>query len=130
MPVSRSEFITELTPCLELVAPVGMDEDTRFTWFSAAHKALDGIPIALLERGCRAALAKADHPSKIVPTIMAEVGEDWDWRKRHAARQRPQPSPAPALTQQQISAEERAEVGKLMKGLVKKLEAGTAGQTA
>lgn len=121
-PVSRAEFIAELTPCLELVAPVGMDEDSRYTWFNAAARALDGIPIALLKRGAAAAMAKADHPSKIVPAIMAEVSKDWDWRRRHASH-----CPPPAFEQpaREIGEEERAEVAALMDGLVRKLSANS-----
>lgn len=83
-PVSSVEFITEITPCLMLVAPVGMDEDAQAAWFEIAYMALEGIPIALLRRGCKAALRNADHPSKIVREIIKAIGEDWDWRKKHA----------------------------------------------
>lgn len=89
-----------MTPCLQLVAPVGMDEDSQDTWFEAARKALADIPIGLLQRGVAAAMRKADHPSKIVPAIMAHIGDDWQWRiDRQAALDAPAlpaPSGAPS----------------------------------
>jgi hypothetical protein len=84
-PAPDDQFITILLPCLQLVAPVGMDEDSQDTWFEAARLALDGIPVGLLQRGAEAAMQKADHPSKVVPAIMAEIAEAWARRKRLAA---------------------------------------------
>ncbi len=84
-PASDDAFITTLLPCLQLVAPVGMDEDSQDTWFEAARIALDGIPIGLLQRGAEAAMQKADHPSKVVPAIMVEISEAWARRRRLAA---------------------------------------------
>jgi hypothetical protein len=83
-PASDDQFIATLLPCLQLVAPVGMDEDSQDTWFEAARVALDAMPIGLLQRGAAAAMLKADHPAKIVPAIMAEVGDAWERRKRLA----------------------------------------------
>ncbi len=82
IPVSRQEFAAELVPCLSLTSGVGMKDADQRVWLNAAYKALDGIPIKLLKRGAAAAMLRADHPSKIVPTIMSEIGEDWEWRKR------------------------------------------------
>lgn len=84
-PAPDDQFIALLTPCLQLVAPVGMDEDSQDTWFEAARLALDGIPIGLLERGVAAAMQKADHPAKVIPAIMAEVSGAWARRQRLAA---------------------------------------------
>ena len=74
-PADDREFITILTPCLQLVAPVGMSEDDRDIWFEAARLALIEIPADLLRRGAQHALMHADHPSKIVPAIMREIGD-------------------------------------------------------
>lgn len=84
-PCSSEEIIGELAPLLALVAPTGMDTQARRVWFNAAVRALDGIPILLLKRGVEAATAKADHPSKIVPTILATVKDDWNWRRNYRA---------------------------------------------
>ncbi|MDO7841095.1 hypothetical protein [Sphingomonas immobilis] len=121
IPVSRSEFAAELVPCLALVSGVGMSGEDQKTWLNAAYKALDGIPIALLKRGAAAAMAKADHPSKIVPAIMAEVREPWAWRRNAKALGRHYALPAPTETDEQRA--ERMEVGVLMDALVKRLEA-------
>lgn len=89
VPVSRDEFFTAVAPCLTLAAGVGMSQDDQDAWLEAAYQALDGIPIALLERGAAAAMKSADHPSKIVPAIIAEVEETWNWRKEHRVTSRP-----------------------------------------
>ena len=83
-PASDDQFIATLLPCLQLVAPVGMPTEDQDTWFEAAMKALAGMPIGLLQRGAAAAMLKADHPAKVVPAIMAEVGDAWERRKRLA----------------------------------------------
>ncbi len=83
-PCSDDEMLMELVPCLELVAPAGMSMEDRDTWFEAAMKALAGMPIGLLQRGAAAAMLKADHPAKVVPAIMAEVGDAWERRRRLA----------------------------------------------
>jgi hypothetical protein len=73
-----------LASCLTLVAPTGMNADERRTWLSVARSTLKGIPEDLLERGCAAARMKADHPAKIIPEIMREVGAAWETRRRIA----------------------------------------------
>ncbi len=83
IPVSRAEFAAEITPCLALTSGVGMKGEDQRTWLNAAYKALDGIPITLLKRGAAHALKVADHPSKIVPAIIAEVADDWKWRREY-----------------------------------------------
>lgn len=83
VPVSRDEFFSAVGPCLTLAAGVGMSQSDQDAWLEAAYQALDGIPISLLARGAQAAMQKADHPSKIVPAIVAEIGESWRWRKEH-----------------------------------------------
>jgi hypothetical protein len=82
-PVSRGEFFSEIAPCLTLAAGVGMSQPDQDAWFEAAFIALAGIPIGLLRRGVKAAMLKSDHPSKIIPTIIAEVGESWKWRREN-----------------------------------------------
>ncbi len=84
-PCNDDQMLTELVPCLELVAPVGMSMEDRDTWFEASMKALAGIPIGLLQRGALAAMHTADHHSKVVPAIMAEISDAWARRKRLAA---------------------------------------------
>ena len=63
-----------------------MDEDTRTEWYKAAWIALEGIPTDLLFRGAKAALATADHPSKIVAAITKEVGKTWEDRRGMVSR--------------------------------------------
>lgn len=71
--VSRADFATELVPCLSLTSGVGMKAEDQRIWLNAAYKALADVPLDLLQRGCAAAMRTADHPSKIVPAIRAEV---------------------------------------------------------
>ena len=58
-----------------------MNEGDRREWLEAAFIAVGDLPIALLERGAKAALQTADHPSKIVPAIMREIEADLKRRK-------------------------------------------------
>jgi hypothetical protein len=71
-----------LASCLTLVAPTGMTADERRSWLAVARETLKGIPEDLLERGCEAARLHADHPAKIIPKIMREVGDAWERRRR------------------------------------------------
>lgn len=97
---SDEEFISILTPCLNLVAPVGMDVDTQDAWLESATMVLADIPVDLLRRGASAAMKVADHHSKIVPAIIAEV-ERLRASDRHVERvwqgadNAPQALPAP-----------------------------------
>ena len=122
-PVDRAEFAGEISPVLTLVAPTGMDRAERKTWLEAAYRALDGIPIGLLKRGADAAMRRADHPAKIVKAIFDEIGSDWDRRKLRAPRHNPVPQIAIDPVRRAREEAERTQVGALMKGLVRKLEA-------
>ena len=84
-PADREDFRRELTACLSLVAPAGMNETARSEWLLVAWNTLNGIPADLLERGCLHARKVADHPAKIVPAILAEVEGSWESRKRQFA---------------------------------------------
>jgi len=120
-PATPTQLAEALTPCLALVAPVGMDEDAQATWFQAAFMALADYPAELVKRGAKAAMLKADHPSKIVPLIVSEVAQAMEWRK--AARRRAEPTLAIALRETAAEEAERTEVGKMMGALVRKMEA-------
>lgn len=111
VPATKAQFANCLAPCLTLTAGVGMNRDARKEWYAAAYRALDGIPLGLLERGVEAAMKVADHPAKIVPAIMGEVRDAWERRRRLAAAaaepvQRlapPDPSP-PAVPHEETQA--------------------------
>lgn len=75
-----------LAPCLTIAAPSGMSLDDRTEWFMAAAGFLSEVPAGLLKEAAQAAVC--DHPSKIVPTILAyarENRETWEWRNRPAS---------------------------------------------
>lgn len=76
-------FRRELTSCLSLVAPVGMDVATRREWLASAWGTLKDYPADLIERGCAHARRVADHPAKIVPAILAEVDDALKARQRN-----------------------------------------------
>jgi hypothetical protein len=84
-PATREEFGTELTACLALVAPVGMDQEARREWLAVAWATLQHLPADMLAYGCKKARETADHPSKIVPTIMAETRDWYKTRQNIAA---------------------------------------------
>ena len=80
-PATRGDAKRFLAPTLALVAPSGMSTDDQTAWLAAAMDTLSGIPADLLERGCKAARLKVDHPAKIVAAIHADVGGEWDRRR-------------------------------------------------
>jgi len=82
-PATSDDFRRELTSCLALCGAVGMTEESRREWLTVAWGTLQGIPADLLARGCAEARRTADHPSKIVPTIMREVEQAWRWRREY-----------------------------------------------
>lgn len=81
-PATREEFGVELTACLALVVPVGMTEESRREWLSVAWQTLRHLPSDLLSAGCIEARKTADHPSKIVPAIIAYAEPRIETRKR------------------------------------------------
>jgi hypothetical protein len=117
-PAAVDDFRRELTACLALCAPAGFDEETRREWLRVAWATLNDVPADLLTRGCKAARAKADHPSKIVPTIMKEIEGSLEIRRQGARLNRPRIIPSDqgarpvveCVTPAQI-AEIKAEVG-------------------
>jgi hypothetical protein len=52
-----------------------MDESARREWLAVAWDTLKDIEPELLAKAARNARKLCDHPSKIVPTIVAEVDE-------------------------------------------------------
>ena len=95
-PATRQEFAVELTACLALVVPVGMTEEARREWLSVAWQTLKHLPSDLLAAGCLQARKTADHPSKIVPAIVAYAEPRLSSRKR-IEREHGDPT-RPALT--------------------------------
>lgn len=59
-----------------------MTEDERFAWIEAAFTALRHLPLDVIGEGAREALRTADHPSKIVPAIIASTRGVMAWRHR------------------------------------------------
>lgn len=82
MPADVADFRRELTACLALCAPSAMGEQDRNEWLRAAWGTLRHLPADLLARGCAAARAEADHPSRIVPIVSRETGEWLRLRRR------------------------------------------------
>lgn len=61
-----------------------MTEEARGEWLAVARKTVDHLPADLLAIGCKKARETCDHPSKIVPTILAEVSQMLKWRRKSA----------------------------------------------
>ncbi len=115
-PATDREFITILTPCLQLVAPVGMSLDAQDMWFEAARMALAQFPASLLKRGAQHAMMNADHPSKIVPLIVKEIAPALEQRKRLARGRDDKPHTAlPAPGQEYCTPDELAAICKQFK---------------
>lgn len=90
-PATRDDFRRELTACLSLVAPAGMDEAARREWLTVAWGTLGHLPADILAIGARKAREKCDHPSKIVPAILAETRDLMNWRRTAAKPEAPLP---------------------------------------
>lgn len=119
-PAPREDFARELTKCLSLVAPVGMDENARTEWLAAAWETVQHLPADLLAIGAAHARKVADHPSKIVPAIIAETEELLKCR-RESAKKPGQPClPAPSRRNvmdrrgEPMSAEDTAELNRVL----------------
>lgn len=85
-PAPADDVLRELSLCLDLVAPTGMTTDDRDDWLTAAGETLFGIPTDLLAVAAFQARQSADHPSKVVPAIMAVAKGPWTSRKSDLAR--------------------------------------------
>jgi len=59
-----------------------MAEDDRTEWLKVARMTLSDVPADLLVRGCEVARRTCDHPSKIVPAILAEIERPLGWRRQ------------------------------------------------
>lgn len=81
-PASPERFRDELAGCLALTAPVGMAEEARAEWLAVAWATVGHLPDDLLTEGCVHARKVADHPSKIVPAIIAKTDERLAERRR------------------------------------------------
>jgi hypothetical protein len=92
---TTTEFRNELTKCLALVAPVGMDEAAKADWLAAAWETVGHLPSDLLHIGCAHARKVADHPAKIVPAIISETASLLKARRDNA---KPEPRDMPALS--------------------------------
>jgi len=95
-PASSTAFRDELTACLVLTAPVGMTEEAKGEWLAVAWQTLKHLPSDLLAAGCLQARKTADHPSKIVPAIVAYAEPRLTSRRR--VEREFTPSAAPRLT--------------------------------
>lgn len=87
VPADRKTFAIEMTKCLALVAPVGMDEAARGEWIAAAWETLKHLPTDLLQTGCSVARQHCDHPAKIVPAILNATSAALRRRREHAGDQ-------------------------------------------
>ena len=103
-PATRIEFRNELTKCLALVAPVGMDEGAKADWLAAAWETTGHLPADLLQIGCAHARKVADHPAKIVPAIIAET--NGLYRGRRDDGRRPARDPVPQIEARPCTPEE------------------------
>ena len=112
-PMDREAAIAELARGLTLCAPSGMSEDDRAVWLAAAWAEVAHVPAGILREAMAAARKVADHPAKIVPAIMREVG-DWERIAKQSAKpERPIALPAPGEADSQV----RAELAQMMRDL-------------
>jgi hypothetical protein len=62
-----------------------MTEEAKRDWLAVAWGTLNHLPRDLLSSGCKKARLTCDHPSKIVPTIVAETEEWMRFRREREA---------------------------------------------
>lgn len=120
-PATSDEFRNELTACLALVVPVGMTEEARREWLTVAWATLKHLPADLLSLGCVKARQACDHPSKIVPTVVAEtealMRARWDTAREDEHPQLPPPKDLLAHRGQPMSEAETTELNAILEGL-------------
>jgi hypothetical protein len=66
-----------------------MTEEARRDWLTVAWETLGHIPPSILEIGARKARLTCDHPSKIVPTIIAETADHMRLHRETQSEVRP-----------------------------------------
>ena len=74
--IDRAEAITELSRALALCAPVGMAEQERALWLSAAYAEIADMQAEVFRQSIAKVRKTADHPAKIIPAITAEA-QSW-----------------------------------------------------
>lgn len=87
--ISPTVLVKQLAPVLALVGAAGMNSEDREEWMMAAAMALEHLPEDLVRIGLKAAMRKADHPSKVVAIAIAETEELYRTRKRISSTPRP-----------------------------------------
>lgn len=101
---ARTIFRNELTACLALVAPVGMTEEAKRDWLAVAWQTLSHIPPDVLVIGARQARQICDHPSKLVPAIIAATKDTMAWRREANRTDDPQLPPPDYVTPEEAEA--------------------------
>lgn len=111
-PIEPERLVAIVSPALALAGGVGMNEAGRREWLLAAGMALGHLPEDLLKAGVGAAMRIADHPSKIVPAIIAETADNLELRREALRRAQavsrltalpPPPPKSDPLTPEQIA---------------------------
>lgn len=87
-PAPLAEVNAKLSSLLTLCAGSGFSEDDRAEWLIAATDATKGIPSDILDVAFKVARGKADHPSKIIPAMMASFQGPWAARRAALGRVR------------------------------------------
>lgn len=125
-PRSLEEIITALSRCLTLTAPSGMTREDRDEWLMVAAPELADLPSMLFDDAVAHARRTADHPAKIIPSILKFEPSSYWLGPAHArqrlseARSRLANLNAPRL-QQTVDENEKHEVGSGMKDLLRDL---------
>ncbi|QUT07937.1 hypothetical protein KFK14_11415 [Sphingobium phenoxybenzoativorans] len=68
-PPPQAHALGELTRCLVLTVPSGMNAEDRKAWLRVALAEVRDIPAYMFDEACAAARKVADHPAKIIPEI-------------------------------------------------------------
>lgn len=125
-PRSLEEIMAALSRCLTLTAPTGMSQEDRLEWLTIAAPELADLPSMLFDDALAHARRTADHPAKIIPTILKYepsvywIGPDHTRKLLAEARAKLANLDAPRL-QRTVDENEKHEVGSGMKDLLRDL---------
>lgn len=134
-PASLEQIIAALSRCLTLTAPSGMTKEDRTEWLTVAAPELLHLPSIIFDDACAHARRIADHPAKILPTIMKYEPSHFLTRGFMEARLREVRAQlanidAPKLESQGMDESERRTVASSMGELVKEMQRKVAAQGA
>lgn len=76
---TETAMVAMLSASLVLVKPASMTPKEAKDWIMVAYDSLCHLPLPIFEQGVRSARLICDHPSKIVPAVVAQTRDALAW---------------------------------------------------